>query len=106
LSKVVCNTRFFQNAATIILLMNLAPVALFTFKRLDTLKHTINSLQKNIDACNTELYIFSDAGRNEKEEFMVNEVREYLHQIQGFKKINIIKSMKNKGLANSIISGK
>ena len=85
--------------------MNLAPVLLFTFNRLDHTKKTIEALQKNILAKDSEIFIFSDGPRNIEEEEEVNKVRDYIKGIDGFKKINIIESENNKGLAKSIIEG-
>ncbi|MGR3812138.1 glycosyltransferase [Jiulongibacter sp. NS-SX5] len=85
--------------------MNLAPVALFTFKRVDTLQKTINSLLLNKEAEWTDLFVFSDAGRNEKEIALVSRVREYIEKINGFRSVTLIFSSENKGLAASIIDG-
>lgn len=85
--------------------MSLAPIVLFTFNRLEHTKKTIEALQKNIIANDSELYIFSDGPRNMDEEVKVNELREFLKGIDGFKKVHIIESRKNKGLANSVIEG-
>jgi hypothetical protein len=84
---------------------SLAPIALFTFKRLDTLIQTVEALQKNDLASNSDLIVFSDAARNEQEQGAVVAVRKYLATITGFRSIVINESMTNKGLANSIISG-
>lgn len=85
--------------------MKLAPIVLFTFNRLDHTKKTIESLKQNIFAKESELFIFSDGARNNEEEVVVNNVRNYLINIEGFKTINIIESKKNKGLAKSVIDG-
>lgn len=85
--------------------MNLAPVVIFTFNRLDHTKKTIESLMKNYLSKDTEVFIFSDGPRNKDEVIKVNEVRKYLDNIKGFKCLTIFKSDKNKGLANSVIQG-
>lgn len=84
---------------------NLAPVVLFVYNRLDHTKQTIDALQKNEISNETELYIYSDAVKNNKTEKYVKEVREYIKTIQGFKKVTIIEQKENLGLATSIISG-
>jgi len=88
-------------------LMNceLAPIALFTYRRLDTLKITIDSLVNCKLSEDSELYIFSDGAKNSKDDSQVKQVRNYIRNITGFKKINFHLSDKNLGLANSIISG-
>lgn len=85
--------------------MNLAPVVMFTFNRLDHTKQTIEALKLNTLANDTELFIFSDGPRNEEEAKKVKLVREYIKSIDGFKHIEIIESEKNKGLAKSVIQG-
>ena len=82
-----------------------APILLFTYKRLETLKLTVTALQQNKLASESHLYIFSDAAKTAKDEIKVAEVRKYLKTISGFKNIHITEAEKNKGLANSIISG-
>ena len=84
---------------------SLAPIILFTYKRLDTLKLTVNSLQLNSLAIESELIIYSDGPKTENDRQAVVMVRSYLKTIQGFKSINIIESSINKGLASSIIEG-
>lgn len=84
---------------------NLAPIIIFCYKRIDTLKNTITALQNNFLASESELFIFSDGAKNKKDEVVVNEVRLFLKSITGFKSIGIYESKKNKGLANSIIEG-
>ncbi len=85
--------------------MNLAPVVLFVYNRLEPLKQTIKSLQKNELANNSELFIYSDEAENKNIKFKVSRVREYIKNINGFKKVVIIERKKNWGLANSIIDG-
>ena len=84
--------------------LNLAPICLFTYNRLDETKHTVTALQSNFLASKSELFIFSDGPKSNT----VNEVsavRAYLKSIKGFKKVTISESKINMGLANSIISG-
>lgn len=81
-----------------------APILLFTYKRLDTLKLAVEALQQNYHASKSELFIFSDGGKT-ADEIEVNKVRDFIKKIDGFKQVTIIESPKNKGLANSIIDG-
>lgn len=83
----------------------LAPICLFTYNRLEETKQTIAALQKNNLAAQSELFIFSDGGKDKNAQEKVQEVREFLKTISGFKKIEIIEAPENKGLANSIIAG-
>ncbi|PVD52659.1 hypothetical protein DC498_09095 [Terrimonas sp.] len=85
--------------------MNIAPILLFTYKRLDTLKQTVAALQKNSLSAQSDLYVFSDAAKKEPDQQAVSDVRDFLKTINGFKSIRIIAREQNFGLAKSIISG-
>jgi hypothetical protein len=82
-----------------------APIALFTYNRLLHTRQTIESLQRNALAGNSELFIFSDSPRSGADRDKVQSVREYLRTIGGFNKVQIMEREKNFGLAQSIISG-
>ena len=84
---------------------DLAPIVLFVYNRPDHTKQTVEALQKNELAIDSELFIYSDAAKNETAEQRVNEVRQYIKNINGFKSVTIIEREKNWGLANSIIDG-
>jgi len=85
--------------------MQLAPICLFTYNRLSETKQTVEALQNNFLAKESDLFIFSDGGKNEVSKVKVQEIRAYIKTIVGFNSINIVESIENKGLANSIISG-
>lgn len=85
--------------------MNLAPIVLFVYNRLEHTKQTIKALQKNYLAEESELFIYSDAAKNENAQESVNLIREYIKNLNGFKKITIIEREENFGLAKSIING-
>jgi hypothetical protein len=83
----------------------LAPVALFVYNRPWHTRQTVEALKKNELASESELFIFSDAPKNESAIATVEEVREFIKQIEGFKNVTIIEREKNWGLADSIIDG-
>ena len=83
----------------------LAPITLFVYNRPDHTRQTIEALQKNFLAKESNLFIFSDGAKNEGDIDSVQEVRTYLKTIDGFKSVNIEEKTKNHGLANSIIAG-
>jgi hypothetical protein len=86
----------------------LAPVVLFVYARPEHTKQTIEALAQNILAKETEVFIYSDAAKNEDSVVKVRMVREYIESLpqrQWFKSVKITRSETNKGLANSIISG-
>ncbi len=85
--------------------MNLAPIVLFVYKRPWHTQQTVEALQKNELAKESELYIYSDEAKSEDAQKSVDEVREYIDKIDGFKRITVIKREKNWGLADSIIDG-
>jgi len=84
---------------------DLSPIVLFVYNRPSHTKQTVESLQKNKLAQKSELFIYSDEAKNEDARKSVDEVREYIDKIDGFKKVTVIKRKKNWGLANSIIDG-
>ncbi|MDR1783880.1 MAG: glycosyltransferase [Dysgonamonadaceae bacterium] len=83
----------------------LAPICLFVYNRLELTKQTVAALQKNFLASESELFVFSDGAKTENASEKVNQVREYVKTIDGFKTVKIFESKENKGLATSIISG-
>lgn len=83
----------------------LAPVVLFVYNRADKAEKTINALKLNSLALETELFIFSDAAKSEKDFEDVSRVRKLIKQVDGFKLVSIIEQTQNKGLAASIIEG-
>ncbi len=83
----------------------LAPIVLFAYNRPWHTQQTVEALQKNELAKESELFIYSDEAKNEDAQKSVDEVRKYIDKIEGFKKVTVIKREKNWGLANSIIDG-
>lgn len=84
---------------------NLAPIVLFVYNRPWHTQQTVEALQKNELAQESELFIYCDAAKNDAVKQSVQDVRSYIQSIDGFKKITIIEREKNWGLANSIIDG-
>jgi glycosyltransferase involved in cell wall biosynthesis len=85
--------------------MNMAPIALFCYNRLDHLKATIESLKENKEAAISSLYIFVDGPKDQADAIKVDQVKQYLATVEGFAAIIIRQSTANKGLAPSIIAG-
>ncbi len=84
--------------------MSLAPIVLFCYRRLDTLKQTIRALKKNELASDSILYIFSDGYKNDTDRKDVLKVRKYIKSINGFKDVIINESSENKGIEVSTIT--
>ena len=102
--------------------MQYAPIALFTYNRADHTKQAVESLLKNAEAKDSDLFIFSDGPKNEKAVEGVKKNREYLQSLKNdndtltlryadatktpfFRSVTIIEREKNWGLANSLIAG-
>lgn len=83
----------------------MAPVVIFVYNRLEHTKTTIVELQKNELASDSDVYIFSDAAKNNSAESAVKDVRDYIKNVSGFKSVTLFLAEKNKGLANSVIDG-
>lgn len=82
-----------------------APIALFTYSRVDHTREAVESLLRNKESASSDLFIFSDGPKTEEKRKAVEENREYIHSIKGFKSIHIIEHETNQGLANSLIAG-
>ena len=85
--------------------MTLAPILLFVYNRPLHVRRSIESLLANELAKESELYIFSDAAKDEATQPNVNEVRQFIHSIKGFKEIHYVERTDNWGLARNIIDG-
>lgn len=86
--------------------MKLSPVVLFVYNRPLHTQKTVEALQRNELASDSELYIYSDGPKETEEaQAAVAEVRRYLKGVGGFNKITVVENSKNLGLANSIING-
>ena len=83
----------------------LAPIALFVYNRLDNTQKTIECLLQNPEAALSELYIFSDGGKDEESWKQVNELRLYLHGIKGFKQIHFRERSQNIYIERNVTEG-
>ena len=85
----------------------LAPIVLFVYNRPDHTKRTLEAIKQNELADESDLYIFSDGPKkNDKESLnKVNDVRNIIHGVTGFKSVNIVEQTENQGLGKSIIKG-
>ena len=85
--------------------MKYAPIVLFVYKRpAETLK-VLEALAANPEAAQSELFVFADGPKTENDIEKCLEVRRLVEHFNGFAKITLRTSDKNKGLANSVISG-
>lgn len=84
---------------------NLAPIVLFTYKRLAVTKRVLDSLLTNKECSSSRLIVYSDGPKNRNDEEAVEEVRSYLKTITGFEQIEYFYREQNLGLAQSFICG-
>lgn len=83
--------------------MKCAPIVLFVFNRQDHVQKAVEALQKNELAIESELYIYSDGARNEKDVEPIEAVREYCRNIAGFAKVHLVERHTNWGIEKSEI---
>lgn len=86
----------------------LAPIILFVYNRPEHTEKVIDKLSKNRLAEQSDLFIFSDGPNTKLDEEKIKKTREIINRPRynsTFKKITIIESKDNKGLANSVIEG-
>ena len=86
----------------------LAPIVVFVYNRLEHARGVIESLSACTEAKKSELYIFSDAAKTSDGAQKVLDVRRYINSEDvrnRFLTVTVIEAKKNKGLANSVITG-
>ena len=84
---------------------SIAPVILFVYNRPDHTIRTLTALEKNKQADQTTLYIYSDAAKNENSIDAVAEVRKIIHKPWDFKQVVVVERAENWGLAANVIDG-
>ena len=85
--------------------MSYAPILLFVYNRPEHTRRCIQSLLKNSLASESYLFIYADGAKDSTQQEAVNEVRNYIRTIQGFKQTTLIERSENWGLARNIIDG-
>ena len=90
----------------------LSPVALFVYNRADNTERTLRALMANSLAPQTDLYVFSDGGRDEESWKAVRQVRALLHAVEAevsrartLNNITIVERPENFYLERNIIEG-
>jgi hypothetical protein len=86
-------------------MLDFSPVVLFVHSRPWHTRQTVQALQENTLAEQSDLFVFSDAARNDEEVERVEEVRRFCETIDCFKKVTVVERQENCGLANSVIRG-
>jgi hypothetical protein len=86
----------------------LAPIVLFVYNRPEHARKTLESLEKNDLAKESDLFIFADGPKNgitEEQIEKIKEVREIIREKKWCANIHITEREKHLGLAGSIIAG-
>lgn len=82
----------------------LVPIVIFCYTRLNLLKRTVSALLKNKEAAESEVFFYSDGGKDEFTWKQVNKVRKYLSTLRGFGKVTIVEQKENVSLNTNLIS--
>lgn len=90
------------------MMKELAPIVLFVYNRPIHTLRTIEHLQKNDLAAESDLFVFADGAKptaSDEQLELIRQTRNIVSSITGFKSVNLIFAESNKGLANSVIDG-
>jgi hypothetical protein len=93
----------FKNSESI--LMDVAPIALFVYNRLRHTQRTVEALLNNSLAKDSELIVFSDGPKDVEASVAVQQVRNYIKTVTGFKSVSLVERNQNEGLASNIVDG-
>jgi len=85
--------------------MHFSPIILFIYNRPWHTQQTIEALSKNFQAKQSELFIFADGSKNNNDIYAVQETRNIVKKVDGFKRVHLIERKTNYGLAQNIIQG-
>lgn len=83
----------------------LAPVALFAYARPEHTRRTLEALAANALARDSDLIVYADAARDEREASLICAVRELVRGTTGFRSVTLVERGENFGLARNIIEG-
>lgn len=82
-----------------------APVALFVYKRPALTRETLDALKQNEGADRTDLTVFSDGWKSERDRPSVEQVRNIIAGITGFRSVTVVAREQNLGLSRSVVTG-
>lgn len=85
--------------------MALSPVVMFAFNRDEHTERTLAALRANELAKETDLIIFCDGPRNDRDLPSLQKTREIIFRTDGFRSVRIVEGDVNRGLADSVVSG-
>ncbi len=84
---------------------NLAPIALFAFRRPDHLQQVLDALVRNPEAIASDLIVFVDGPKRAKDAVLSEAVCRVVSEVSGFKSVTLHRSPVNRGLSTSITQG-
>ncbi|GGH09469.1 glycosyltransferase [Sphingobacterium alkalisoli] len=82
-----------------------APIILFVYNRPHHTERTLDFLEKNTLAQNSDVYIYSDAAKSENDRDLVIKVRNLIKKPRLFKSVTIVERKENWGLSENVING-
>lgn len=85
--------------------MNICPIIIFTYNRIDHLDTLIRSLKKNNLFADSKVFVFSDGPKNEIDKKKIENIRMFLKKNLSIHKSEIIERDVNLGLSRNVIGG-
>ncbi len=85
--------------------MNPAPIALFVYARPEHTRSVIEGLATNPMFGDSDLWVFSDAPKDNRDSEAVESVRSLIKQVRGPRRLEVVEQSENLGLSRSIIDG-
>jgi hypothetical protein len=85
--------------------MNISPIIIFTYNRLDHLDTLILSLKKNVLFAKSKVLVYSDGPKNEIDDDKIKKIRIYLKKNLISNNSEIIERTINLGLSKNVIGG-
>ena len=85
--------------------MNISPIIIFTYNRIDHLDTLIRSLKKNNLFADSKVFVFSDGPKNEIDKKKIENIRIFLKKNLPILKSEIIERDVNLGLSRNVIGG-
>ena len=82
-----------------------SPIVLFVYSRPEHARRTLEALAANALADQSDLIVYADAARSEREVGAVRAVREMVRATTGFRSVTLVERDMNFGLARNIIEG-
>jgi hypothetical protein len=86
-------------------MFNYAPIAIFVYKRPEHTKKLLDSLFRNHEISESQVFVFCDAPNKQEDWVCVEETRQVIRDYSWHDKVSIVERTKNLGLSESIYQG-